>query len=137
MINKCNIIRTDKILSKKENKRKATLKNNSQIQINEVQVDNCLIKNGNRCDFLWEICSKKTSIYIELKGKDLSHALTQIESTINFCIQNYNHLHFKKIAVIILSRYPQEDSSIQIKKRNFKKRGIKLEIKNRQWESNV
>jgi len=58
MINKCNIIRTDKILSKKENKRKATLKNNSQIQINEVQVDNCLIKNGNRCIFYGKFVQK-------------------------------------------------------------------------------
>jgi hypothetical protein len=137
MINKCNVIRTDKILSREENKRKAILKNNSQIQINEVQIDNCLITQGNKCDFLWEICLQKTAIYVELKGKDLSHALTQIESTINFCIQNYNHSSFTKIAVIVLSRYPQEDTSIQVKKRQFKKRGINLEIKNRKWIKNV
>ncbi len=133
MINKCNIIKTDKILSKKENKRKATLHNTNQIEINEVKVDGCLIINGNKCDYIWEICSKKKCFYIELKGKDLSHALDQIESTISFCIKNFNHENFEKIAVVVLSRYPKESSTIQIKKKKLRKQNIKLEIKNKEW----
>ena len=137
MINKCNIIKSDKILSVKENKRKAILNNPKQVKINEVIVDNCLIKNGNKCDYIWEIYTTQKCFYIKLKGKDLSQALDQIECTINFCIKYYNHTNFEKIAVIVLSRYPQESSSIQIKKKKLKKQNIKLEIKNNKWEGHV
>jgi len=137
MIKKCNHITNKSEIVKKENKRKAVLHNPSHIPINEVKVDGCLITQNNKCDYLWEICYKKHVIYIELKGKNLSHALTQIQQTIKHCITYYNHSNFKKTAVIVLSRYPQEDSSIQNKKKQLKKQGIKLEVKNNKWEGSV
>ena len=137
MIKKCNHTTNKNKIVKKENKRKVVLHNPSNISINEVKVDGCLITQNNKCDYLWEICSKKHVIYIELKGKDLSHALTQIQQTIQHCIKHYNHLNFNKTAVIVLSRYPQEDSSIQNKKKKLRKQGIKLEVKNNKWEGNV
>jgi len=135
MINICNKIKNYPKIKVEENKKKAILNNPQNYTINEVKVDGCLITNGNKCDYLWEIDLKQIVYYIELKGKNISHALTQILDTINYCKQNHNN--FKKFAIVVLSRHPQTDSTIQRKKKELKKQGITLYVKNNKWEGNV
>ena len=128
MIKKCNECKEDKIIPAKENKREFIIKNNSKKNINKVKVDDCLIKSGQKCDYLFEIeCeSLKEIFYVELKGKDLNHALEQILTTIKFCETNYSHHSYKRKAFVVLSRYPKEDSSIQKRKKEFKRQNITL-----------
>jgi len=128
MINKCNECKSSKNITIKENKRVFTLKNSSSKKINLVKVDDCLIKSGQKCDYLFEIECKnlKEIFYVELKGKDLNHALEQILTTIKFCETNYSHHSYKRKAFVVLSRYPKEDSSIQKRKKEFKRQNITL-----------
>jgi len=128
MIKKCNKCKNDKIIFAKGHKREFIIKNRSKKNINKVIVDDCLIKEGIRCDYLFEIeCEDlKEILYVELKGKDLNHALEQILTTIEFCKNRYSHHHYTRKAFVILSRYPKEDSSIQKRKRVLKKQNITL-----------
>ena len=130
MIVSCNECDNRAIFARKENKRSFRVKNSSKRYINEVRVDGCLIKSGKKCDWLYEIECQNTNeiFYVELKGKDLNHALEQILETIDYCNRVHNHNSCKKRAYIVLSRYPKEDSSIQKKKKELNKRGIKLKI---------
>jgi len=122
----CNECKNDKIVLVKENKRSFKIINSSRVFINKVKVDKCFIKDGKRCDYLFEIeCNNiKKVFYIELKGKDLKHAIEQILATIEVC--KSSHKGIKKYAFVILSRYPKEDSSIQKQKRLLKSQGIKF-----------
>ncbi|HEV8083683.1 MAG TPA: hypothetical protein VGP55_10795 [Chitinophagaceae bacterium] len=60
------------------------LNNNSSHKIKKVKIDNCIQQNKGekRCDYLMEIKAIKKTIFIELKGGDLVHALRQLYSTI-------------------------------------------------------
>ncbi len=128
MIKKCNECKSNRNITIKENKRVFSIKNNSVKEINVVTVDDCLIKSGQKCDYLFEIECKnlKEIFYVELKGKDLNHALEQILATIKFCETNYSHHNYHRKAFVVLSRYPKEDSSIQKRKKEFKRQNITL-----------
>ncbi|MDQ7089288.1 MAG: hypothetical protein Q9M50_01375 [Methylococcales bacterium] len=64
----CGRKRTDKIITISENTRKFTLNNPHQKLVFQVVVDNCLIKTGKRCDYLFEIGDPIRQIYyVELK----------------------------------------------------------------------
>lgn len=135
MIDKCNELTTQKIISKDENKRKFIIKNNSNKKVNVVKVDNCLIVDGNKCDWLFEIDDKKV-FYVELKGKDISKALLQLSSTIEFC-KNY-HQNFIKKVFVVSSRVPSSGTDIQKSKQNFiKKYKLIPNIKNHKIEEVV
>ena len=128
MIRECSECKNSKNITIKENKRVFTIKNSTTKNINIVKVDDCLIKNGQKCDYLFEIeCEDlKEILYVELKGKDLNHALEQILTTIEFCKNNYSHHYYTRKAFVVLSRYPKEDSSIQKRKRALKRQNITL-----------
>ena len=128
MIDSCNNCDNRAVIAQTEKKRSFRIKNSSKKYINEVRVDECLIKSGKRCDWLYEIDCKgvKEVFYVELKGKDLNHALEQVLETISYCNSVHSHYSCKKRAYIVLSRYPKEDSSIQKKKKELIKKSIKL-----------
>ncbi len=128
MIEVCNECSSKSIFSKKEKSKKIIIKNVSRVRINEVKVDKCLIEDELKCDWLYEIeCDELEKIYyVELKGKDINHALKQIINTIDYCEKNYGHKNCNKYACVVLSRYPKEDSTIQNKKRELNKRKIKF-----------
>ncbi len=136
MIDSCNKCDNRAIFVQTENKRSFRIKNSSKKEINEVRVDGCLIKGGKRCDWLYEIECKgvKEVFYVELKGKDLNHALEQILETIKYCDKTQNHNSCKKRAYIVLSRYPKEDSSIQKRKKELYKKSIKLRTSTNLYE---
>lgn len=79
------------------------VKNPSRKYIVKLLVDNCLIKReGNKCDYLYIDCNDKTVYLVELKGGDLSHAITQIEGTIS--LLNGFLVNFKIVARIVLTK---------------------------------
>ena len=57
--------------------------------------------------------------FVELKGKDIPHALEQLESTIKQLSSTNNIL---KTAIIVTSRYPSNDTTMQRAKAFFKKK---------------
>jgi len=117
MIEKCNQLTNQKIVVREENQKKFIIKNNSNQKINIVKVDDCLITNGNKCDWLFEIINKNVVFYVELKGKNISKALLQLSATINFC--KNNHKTYTKKAFIVTSRVPSTGTDIQQAKQKF------------------
>lgn len=129
MISNCNNCSNQNIFVKREHKSEFRLKNSRNLWINEVKVDGCLIQgNQRRCDWLYEITCQQVSrvYYIELKGKHLQHALEQILETINYCEQHFGHGSCRRVACIVLSTYPQENSTIQNRKKTLRKKNIIL-----------
>ena len=100
------------------NKQEYRITNKNGKEICKIKVDGCLIKNGERCDYLILACEDKSAFFVELKGHDLQKALSQIDSSITKVkneIQEFKE--FKIYARIVLNRNPTPDinSSIEIK----------------------
>lgn len=92
--------------------------NGSRKEVCKIRVDNCLIREGKKCDYLILDCQCKLAFFAELKGHDLGEALTQIHSSIDRLVSQIND--FKIYARIVLNRTPSPDinSSIKIKLMN-------------------
>ncbi len=139
MINICNDYNNNKVVSVSENRRKFIIKNSSHFYINRVKVDDCYIKNGERCDYLFEIIKDSDLIrvfYLELKGKEIEKAIKQLESTIRYC--KTRHHNIKKESYIVSSRVPSSGTSLQNLKKKFKKdNGMLLFVKNNKQEVTI
>ena len=67
------------------------------------RVDGGLIADkGKKCDYLLLNCERKSSYFIELKGSDISHAIDQIERSIDELKKNLPN--FSVFARIVLTR---------------------------------
>ncbi|VEP15317.1 conserved hypothetical protein [Hyella patelloides LEGE 07179] len=93
----------------KNNKSKFRLDNPKKLKIRVIQVDDCVITQGTRCDYLI-ILPNSLEIYIELKGKDVKHAIEQIEASIK---QLTASLSAKKSCFIASTRCPLTSPQIQ------------------------
>ena len=122
----CSKLVNHKNIVVSEKRSKFKILNDSLKSINKVKVDGCLITNGKRCDYLFEICSDNVEkvFYVELKGKDIKKALEQIKATINYCDIYHEHRDKQKYAFIVTTRTPQIDSTIQRLKRNLRNKDI-------------
>ncbi len=72
------------------------LNNISNYGIKKVKIDKCLkrAKAEKTCDYLMEIEIAKRVIFIELKGRDLGHALKQLYSTIIYLKGEFKNYQF-------------------------------------------
>ena len=60
---------------------------------------------GKKCDYLLLICSEKAAVFIELKGQDFAHAMTQLNESIRHLYPPLRQAGFKKCrARIILTK---------------------------------
>lgn len=115
------------------NRSRFRLENPKKLKIRVIQVDDCVIKQGVRCDYLIIAPSNNKSsdsqeIYIELKGSDVKHAVEQIATTIEKLTDN---ISASKLCFIASTRCPINSTEIQnIKKKFRKKYQAKLTIKN-------
>ena len=114
----CTTEITDRILVLEENKRKCVFSNPQNNILTKVVVDGSQITEGVKCDFL-VLDHNANEYFVELKGKDIPHALEQLESTIKQLSSTNNIL---KTAIIVTSRYPSNDTTMQRAKAFFKKK---------------
>ena len=114
----CTTEITDRILVLEENKRKCVFSNPQNNILTKVVVDGCQITEGVKCDFL-VLDHNANEYFVELKGKDIPHALEQLESTIKQLSSTNNIL---KTAIIVTSRNPSNDTTMQRAKAFFKKK---------------
>jgi len=135
MIEKCNECNNNKNIPVRENNRTFRIINDSMFYINKVKVDDCYIKSGLRCDYLFEIIEKdivKKVFYVELKGKNIEHAIKQLEQTILYCKSIHKNISEKECH-IIASRVPSANTKFQKLKSEFKrKNGVQLFNKNKE-----
>lgn len=101
-----------------ENRKKIVFINTQRLRYQRVQIDGCAIKKGAKCDNLLVSADEKEEYYVELKGKDIKHAIEQIECTIDKIGEHSDDRH----SYIICSRViPAITTFIQKKKIFFGK----------------
>lgn len=121
-----NIVITDPGSGNKRSKFR--LHNPNRATIKVVQVDDCVIQEGIRCDYLL-ILPNGQEVYVELKGSDVQHAVEQIERAIELLSCHCQTLI--KLCFISSTRCPINSTKIQNIKKKFKqKHNAKLFIKN-------
>lgn len=115
----CRESSKNKLFVFKEQRSELTLENKNLVESLRIEVDGCEINDdGLRCDYLH--IAKGIEMYIELKGKDLVHAMEQIERTI--ALLSIDVQKQEKISYIICSRSPLSSTEIQNYARQFKKK---------------
>ena len=77
---KCEEVVKDRRFTLKERQAKITFVNGSKAAIRKVQIDNCVITEGLRCDWLL-IDPAQSEYYVELKGSNMRHAIKQLKAT--------------------------------------------------------
>jgi hypothetical protein len=91
----------------------------------KIRVDNCLIREGEKCDYLILNCQDRLAFFVELKGQDLKKALVQIDLSISILMHEIQD--FKIYARIVLNRTPSPNinssTEIKLKKRLKKHNG--------------
>jgi hypothetical protein len=118
-----------------ENQRRVIINNPSKIKYSVTAVDGCLIKNSIACD--WLISEDSVGdLLIELKGSDVDHAAKQIMSSAEYIDSNGIALG-QKAGLIVCSKYPRVDTTVQKIKNAFaKKYQAPLHVVNIQGEFN-
>jgi len=106
-----------------ENTKKFIVNNSDQKYVALYRVDDCLITNGSRCDYLLLNCFEDdlSAYLIELKGSNLTQAVKQIDATLARFKEDLED--FKKInARIVLTKvnFPATLKSIDL--RNLRKK---------------
>ena len=123
----CRVTSKNKTYTFKEQRSSLTLENINLVDSTRVQVDGCEINDdGIRCDFLH--LAKDIEMYIELKGQDIPHAISQIERTMKILSSNLQKQ--VKVSYIICTRSPMSSTEIQYYDRQFRRKyNSKLIIK--------
>lgn len=125
-----------------ENKSKFTIISKNISEIEKIKIDDCFDSSSEhrKCDYLFVYTSNPNHIYIfvELKGTDIAHAITQIGDTINL-FYNQGYLTNKKvIGAIVSSRHPSNDGTYRRAKLTLEKslstkiKGFRIEKKNKE-----
>lgn len=121
-------------ISVEENKMKCIFDNAEKIKAYKTKVDGGLICDNSleKCDYMVYWTNKSSFVYyIELKGSNVSKALSQLTNTIELTKNEFKDYSIKS-CVVICSRFPQLDSSIQIFQKKLKEKNIEVYIKCRQ-----
>jgi hypothetical protein len=102
--------------------------------VRKVLIDDCVIRDGLRCDYL--LVSDSAEYFIELKGSDVKHAVSQIERSIN--VVSTDARRQPKHCLVISSRCPLFAPEIQeIKLRLKKEYNATFTVKNHQIECDL
>lgn len=111
------------------------LLNLQRSSVRRIRVDGCLIKGSGASDW---IVSKANcvDVVIELKGRDVDHAVEQIEATMRFWSNHASRGENTKLAALIVcAQYPRIDTKIQqAKHRLARGHGAPLHIRTRNGE---
>ncbi|WP_211456510.1 hypothetical protein [Comamonas brasiliensis] len=105
---KCSSYSNDPLVVVEENKCKFTVVNKSKSRILKLQVDKCLVTDDReRCDWMIGIESEDNlrMMYVELKGKNVDKAISQLKSTISFTKDKFSK-HARE-CYIVTTRFPK------------------------------
>jgi len=116
----CELI--DKRIVLSENKSKVTFLNINNKRIKKIIIDGCVITSGIRCDYL--LVDNNRYLFIELKGSDVYHAISQIHQT----IRTLKIKSSEKEGLVVTHRCPISSTEIQVLKKKMRKIGCKLDV---------
>ena len=117
------------IVQVEENGRKFLIKNKSKKQFCVVKIDGCYPISGIKCDYLIYYPEKEICMFIELKGKDLKHAVAQLTATIKALSKSCKSIE----AYAVLSATPKINTALQNEIRNLRNQGIRFDSKNGEY----
>jgi len=111
-----------------ENRSRVEFENAKRYKIDQIEVDGCAITNGLRCDWLINVDASQRSIFVELKGSNVPHAVEQL-------VHAHDSLHeIRKpnVTWIISSqRCPLTSTEVQTLTIKLRKRkGVSLVVRN-------
>lgn len=113
-------------------------KNINKKELKGLRVDDCLIIDGQKCDYLLININDKTLYFIELKGSDLIKAIDQIDRTLDILLPKFEHQAVHGRVVLSKVNTPNLVSSRYIKlKKRLKDLNGTLEQKSIQMEENI
>ncbi len=107
-----------------EKQSKFILLNPERKNVDYIVVDGCLYPRGHHdlcCDYVLNFDDK--TVFVELKGSDIAHAIKQILATKQDAKFTINP---DKTAVVVSSKTPKDDQSLRLQKIHLKKQGITL-----------
>lgn len=61
-----------------ENRSRVVFENANRHDVDQIEVDDCVIVDGLRCDWLINVDTTQQSIFVELKGSNVPHAVEQL-----------------------------------------------------------
>jgi hypothetical protein len=95
------------------------LLNPQERRVEQVEVDNCAITQGPRCDWLVRLADmiSQEEIYVELKGSHIHHAVVQLEATIDKL--STDRACFRKRCFVVFTRNPMTGTDVQKYKVRF------------------
>jgi hypothetical protein len=106
----------------KNKKSKLFIENPKKQKFKIVEIEDCVIQTGKRCDWL-VISPSGDLVFIELKGNKVEYAIQQIENTLSFIRNKCSLFNNRKITCIIsCTRCPLSTTDIQNHKVKFKKK---------------
>ena len=124
----CEKVNSYLIVTCEERQSKMIFENPQRREVCLIEVDGCVIQEGLRCDYAMRAENNREEFYIELKGRDVKHAFSQLETSLQKLSEDpYKH---PKICFIISTRCPLDGPQIQTMKNKYH---AKLIIKNREW----
>lgn len=104
-----------------------------------IKVDDCLIQDLSvrRVDYAFCVrcsASGEALLLVELKGRDVKHALEQIQSTLRWLRQHGHEMPARKLAYVISSNGNQVPQCLDLRERIRKEYHVIVTIKTRQLE---
>lgn len=96
------------------------LENKNRQKFLKVRVDGCQIVKGCKCDYLLVNTVTGDEYFVDLKGKDVGHALEQLEGALTKLSDKTNVTKSTKSFAIVKSVYPKLSTKIQVYKKKFK-----------------
>lgn len=108
-----------------EHGRKVVVRNSPKEKYKRSKVDGCLVTNKTAAD--WVISKVNVGdVIIELKGKNVDHAVEQVKETIEYWISN-KLINGRISSLIVCSEYPRFDTKVQ-RARDFLARQYKAPL---------
>ena len=115
--------------------------NNLRSAVRRYKIDGNIIIDGNKCDYLVLNDDLKTAYLIELKGKDIHHAIKQLEDTLNIMKENLpDYTFFLRIAYTGRCTHNVHDNKINRWKEKYGKSGngtAIADLKRSPYEENI
>lgn len=123
------------LITVEEKRSKLTFRNPSRSKVRKIRVDDCVITEGLRCDWLL-INHRSVEHFVELKGSDVRHAIQQIEVTIKKI--GAKEVERRHAYIISTQVAPAFRTEVQTRKLQFKKEyNATLTIKNLTHEVDI
>jgi len=136
----CREETTAKNVTRQERKKRYNLLNPKRYKVTVFKIDGGIVRNEEdvlACDYLFIVhkTKSKAAIFVELKGKDVYHAIKQITNSMDMFAGDF--LETEKIARIICQSVPRianDGAVIRAKKELLSKHQAKIEIHERNFD---